>query len=120
MNPLTILIALILVAGMTAATPTRNAQLVEIHDVFLTGAAYLELNKNQQASYASGLIDGMMLAPTFGTPKKNMAWLESCVTKMSNDQVAAILTKYLKDHPERWHQPAQLAMFLALKESCPQ
>jgi hypothetical protein len=48
-----------------------------------------------------------------------MAWLETCVTGMSDQQLAAILTKYLKDRPEEWRYSVHFVTHNALKGVCP-
>jgi hypothetical protein len=105
---------------------------VAIHEGFYTGQAFRDSSEGQQNDYAAGLVDGMLLAPLFGAPKrpdfkpKEMAptspaeWLENCIQGMTNGQVVAILSKYLVDHPERRHQPAGPILFAALAETCPQ
>ncbi|OFW02257.1 MAG: hypothetical protein A3I61_13450 [Acidobacteria bacterium RIFCSPLOWO2_02_FULL_68_18] len=61
----------------------------------------------------------MLLAPLFGAPTANLARLQTCTVKMTDEQVAAILSLYLSEHPERWHEQAHGLMFGALNEKCP-
>jgi len=38
---------------------------------------------------------------------------------MDSKQVLAIITKYVKDHPEVWHLPLSIEAFNALNAACP-
>jgi hypothetical protein len=45
--------------------------------------------------------------------------MRTCVNGMTNTQVAAIITKYAKDHPEEWHIGANVVAWKALRGVCP-
>lgn len=107
------LILLTLVSGLALS------QVVEIHNGFGTGEEYLEMSLKEQRTYAMGLVNGMLLAPMFGAPKTRMLRLEQCITGMTDTQVAAILSKYLRDNPSRWHETPHTSMYAALIDSCP-
>ena len=89
-----------------------------VHNGFATGQKYLEMNVAQKKAYAMGAMDGMLLAPLMGAPKKDMAWLETCAENMTDVQVAAILTKYLENNPGQWHESAHVSMFSAMMDAC--
>jgi hypothetical protein len=38
----------------------------------------------------------MLVAPLFGLPEEKLQWLRSCTDNMTDEQVAAILTKHLR------------------------
>lgn len=40
-------------------------------------------------------------------------------TDTSIGQIGAIVSKYLKDHPEKWNEPASILVITALKEAFP-
>lgn len=71
----------------------------------------------EKRAYAMGAINGMLIGPFFGAPKDKMQWLESYVENMTDEQVAAIFTKYLKDNPGRWHDGLHVLMYMAIKEA---
>ena len=93
---------------------------------------YRNLPESSQRSYAAGIVDGMLLAPLLAAPKritfkaKEMAattkteWLENCIVGMNDEQVVAIINKWLRDHPERWHESVHTSVFWALSDACPQ
>jgi len=37
--------------------------------------------------------------------------------KITNIQLEAVITKYLKNHPEKWHEPFNGLLYTALFES---
>ncbi len=77
---------------------------------------------NGAAIYAAGVVDGMYLAPVLGAPaddKSPVSSIHRCLKDMTNVQVAAIITKYAKDHPEKWHMGANILGHEALRAVCP-
>jgi hypothetical protein len=108
-----------LVAGNRVASDERAI----VHQGFLKVEKYMELEPREQAIYAAGLVDGMYLAPVFDAPNddKYLSSLQVCLKEMSNTQVAAIITKFAKEHPEKWHAGTNALAYQALRqlEVCP-
>ena len=102
---------------MAAATLFADDEPVRIHNGFGTGQDYIKMSESQKRAYAMGAINGMIIAPLFGAPKDKMRWLESYAENMTDEQVAAILTKYLQDNPGRWHYGLHVLMYSAVKEA---
>jgi hypothetical protein len=95
---------------------------VYVNAGFLKMEKYVELQPGEQAVYAAGLVDGMYLAPVLGAPaddKSAVFSIHTCLKDMTNIQVAAIITKYAKDHPEKWHLGANVIGHQALTAVCP-
>lgn len=90
-----------------------------IHKGFSTGEEFLNMSIIEQRAYGMGIVDGMLLAPLFDAPRPKMLWVEKCIVGMTDSQVTAILAKYLKDHPGRWHETPHVPMYSALRENCP-
>jgi hypothetical protein len=95
------------------------AEGVVIRNGFGTGEDFLNMNSAEQRAYAMGVIIGMLLAPLFGASKSNMLWIEQCVERMTDSQAAAILNKYLRNNPGRWHETPHAPMYSAMLASCP-
>jgi len=96
----------LLMFPMIEGLPQKN---LIIHSGFLKAQVYLDMSQNDQRVYAMGLLDGFDMAPMFDAPDNNK-WLVSittCVEGMKGSQVAAIIEKYIKGHPERWHWDLQ-------------
>ncbi len=69
--------------------------------------------------YTSGLMDGFFASALFGASGETVASLSSCTRDMDSKQVSAIITKYVKDHPESWHLPLSVEAYNALNAACP-
>jgi hypothetical protein len=91
-----------------------------IHNGFLKASQYLEFDGNSQRVYAMGLLDGMYMSPAFGAPASNKLLLEieTCVEGMKSSQVAAIIEKYVKDHPEKWNWDLKDTGYNAMLDGC--
>ena len=89
---------------------------------FMKAQAFLDMDKENQRSFAMGLVDGVFLAPFFDAPDhgKSLVQMHACVKDMSDVQVAAIIEKYLKDHPETWHLQLNVECLSALRSACPE
>lgn len=116
----TLTIAILCLCSLIMGTVfAKGGQSVTVHNGFVTGQEFLDGSTQMRRYYAAGLIDGMLLAPLFGASKDDLKWVEACVVNMTDTQVAAILEKELRDHPERWHESAHVIMFAALRSRCP-
>jgi hypothetical protein len=98
---------------------------IYIHNGFLRAEEYMHMNVQSQHDYAMGVVDGMFLAPLFGAPR---AWQDGqkigafgeCITGMSSTQVAAIVSKFTREHPERWNESMHAVAFTAMTQACSQ
>ena len=112
-------------AGDTASQSNEPSQRkvdpiapVTIHDGFLTAKDFRELPQARKVSYVTGVLDGMLLAPFFGAPKNRLEWFESCVVGMDDEQVTAILSRFVAENPARWHQRVHTQFYAAMREAC--
>ena len=61
----------------------------------------------------------MLTAPLFGAPDKgDIGRIGRCVEGMDQVQVAAIFEKFVRDHPQLWHQPLNISVFAAMDKAC--
>ncbi|WP_140637402.1 Rap1a/Tai family immunity protein [Methylibium rhizosphaerae] len=91
---------------------------VSIKSGFHTGSSFRELSSVAKRSYVAGFVDGALVAPLLDAPKGEIRWLERCVTGMTDDQLVAIVEKWLSENPVRWHESMNILAFVALKEGC--
>jgi hypothetical protein len=91
-----------------------------IHNGFVKAEVFLKFDEANQRAYVMGLLDGMYMAPTFGAPdaSKLLLKLTSCVEGMKSSQVAAIMEKYVREHPERWDWDMKDDGYEAIIEAC--
>jgi hypothetical protein len=73
--------------------------------------------KAEKWAYAMGAVNGMHNAPMFGAPENRTKWFDDFLAGMTNEQVAAIITKFLNDNPERWHEPLNILTYDALEHA---
>ena len=108
----------LLIVLVAVVTVYARQQTVKISPGFFTGADYLDMTDTEKRAYVTGQINGMLVAPFFGAPEENLNWLKTCTGKMSDEQLAATVTRFVRDQPS---QDANLNVltFGALREACP-
>jgi hypothetical protein len=122
------LFMLLVIPSATASHRQKTAQQDDGHwglvrSGFLSTKKYLALAPDIQAVYMAGMIDGMYLAPMFDAPDedKYLVRIRVCVTdgRITNTQIAAIVTKYAKHRTDEWQAGANVVAYQALREVCP-
>jgi hypothetical protein len=109
-----------LLAGLLAlVTAYASQQRVSIGAGFFTGKDYLDMTDNERRAYATGAINGMLVAPFFGAPEDNMNWIKTCTLKLSDDDLAGILTRYVRDNENQQSYNLNVVTFNALRNACP-
>ena len=117
MRKLSLSVTLVL---MMIAMNGSTRESVRIHNGFLKAGEYLEMPESVQRAYAMGILDGFYMAPMFGAPddNKRLIFIASCVEGMKSSQVQAIILKYVKDHPQRWHLDLKEAAYNGVLNAC--
>lgn len=95
-----------------------NQQTVKISPGFFSGKDYLDMSDTEKRAYVTGEINGMLVAPFFGAPEENLAWLKTCSAKMSDEDLATILTRFIRDQPGQMQTNLNVVTFNALREAC--
>jgi hypothetical protein len=113
-----ILMILVLIACVPAYTHSQKSSIF-ISGGFLKGKGYLDMDITEKRAYAMGVINGMLAAPLMGAPEERVEWLVTCTRKMDDEQVAAILTKHVRDNPENWHNGMNILSWNAMRLACP-
>ena len=103
---------------LTWPTSHPAQQTVSIGRGFFTGRDYFEMSENEKRAYATGAINGMLVAPFFGAPDERLAWLKSCTGKLSDAQVASIISVYINADPARMDQSLNVLTFSSFKFAC--
>jgi len=101
-------------SSQPAPTPDKT---VYIAGGFGKGQDYLKMSEKEKRAYAIGAMNGMIVAPFFDAPEKSTKWLSDYLKGVSDEQVAAIITKYLKDNPELWHLGLNALTYKAIWEA---
>jgi hypothetical protein len=113
----------ILLGGMFLLAFRRASaqeRIASISPGFFKGEDFLKMPQAQKSGFAAGLMDGIYLAPLMGAPNDDqiLVSLHKCVVGMSDEQVAAIIEKHLKEHPESWHERLNIQSYDALAAVC--
>jgi len=106
------------VAIISFVTIYPNQHTVKISPGFFTGKDYLDMGDTEKRAYATGEVNGMLVAPFFGAPEENLNWLKTCSAKMSDEQIASILTRYISTQPNQLQANLNVVTFNALREAC--
>jgi Rap1a immunity proteins len=114
----------VLVAFCASALATDGHQVKEGRTYpaprcYVKAGKFVELSELERVIYISGLADGFYGSAMFGASEKTVERLNSCTKDMDSKQVAAIVSKYVTDHPETWHLPLSVEAYNAFNAACP-
>ena len=107
-----------LLALVAFVTVYPNQQKVKISPGFFTGKDYLDMTDTEKRAYATGAINGMLVSPFFGAPEESLNWLKTCTANMSDEQIAGVLTKSIRDQPNLIQGNLNVLTFNAVREAC--
>jgi len=107
-----------LVALFAFVTVYASQQRVKISPGFFTGKDYLDMSDTEKRAYATGEINGMLVAPFFGAPEENLNWLKTCTGKMSDEQLASILSRFIREQPDQMQTNLNVLTFTAVRDAC--
>src|SRR3954447_20833813 len=108
---------LALLALIIAINVYANQQTIKISPGFFAAKDYLNMSDTERRAYVTGQINGMLVAPFFGAPENNLSWLKTCSVKMSDEELASILSRYVRDQPNQ-EQNLNVVTFAALRDAC--
>ena len=109
---------LALIALIVAINVYANQQTVKISPGFFTAKDYLDMTDTERRAYVTGQVNGMLVAPFFGASEENLNWLKTCSGKMSDEQLATIVTRYIHDQPKQTEANLNVVTFAALRDAC--
>ena len=95
-----------------------NQQTVKISPGFFSGKDYLEMSDTEKRAYVTGQINGMLVAPFFGAPEENLSWLKTCSGQKSDEELALIPSRFIRDQPSQMQTNLNVVTFNALREAC--
>ena len=108
---------LALIALIAAVNVFATQQTGQISPGVFTAKDYLDMSDTEKRAYVTGQINGMLVAPFFGASEENLSWLKTCSGKMSDEQLASILSRYIREQPNT-QQNLNIVTFNALREAC--
>ena len=90
-----------------------------MHQGYLTGQTFLDLQKNERLWAVTGAIDGLLGSTQFGASFSQTSKLDDCLRQRNNGQVAAMVEKFVRDRPGEWHFPFSVLVSNAMEAACP-
>jgi hypothetical protein len=112
------LVSLLSVLLLCFSSNTFAEKEVSISTGFVSGNTFRALDAVSKNVYATGIIDGVLIAPLYGAPKNKLAVIEKCTVGMTGQQLVAIFDKYLNSNPEVWNKSMHTIVFLAMSDAC--
>jgi hypothetical protein len=97
----------------------REGRIYPTPTCYVKASKFLDLKEYERVYYISGLMDGFYASAMFGASDETVGRLNSCAKDMDINQVTAIVSKYVKDHPQWWHLPLSVEAYNALNDACP-
>ncbi len=109
--------ALLIQSGPQAASQSS----MWVGNGFYSPKDFLEMSQSDKELYVAAQINGMLVATLWGASEDKVKKVNTCVGNMKGDteQIAAIVTKYIKDNPQEWHYPLNMTMVSAMIGACP-
>jgi len=104
--------------ALVAVSVYANQQTVKISPGFFSGKDYLDMSDTEKRAYVTGEINGMLVAPFFGAPEENLNWLKTCSSKISDEELAATLARFIRDQPGQMQTNLNVVTFNALRQAC--
>jgi len=108
---------------LSLAMHTSQARSKDVVISDLHGTDLLRLCKTpegtNQAEFCSGFILGIRDGVPLTTNLRNAAPIFEEPSEAKQDQLKAVVVKYLNDHPEEHHKPAGLLVLFALRKAFP-
>lgn len=99
----------------------ESPRLVFFNSGFGTGNDFRAMSEEDREMFAAGFFDGLLCAPFFKAPAKEMEWLDAFAKGKTPTQISAIIKKSLDKTPENWDQPlnslAWKAIWLAARKN---
>ncbi len=114
-----------LLAGMIFLTSTALPSQVSDRNVVvsdLDGNRLLQIcsaSKDSHSDFCSGFIVGARDGAVLATKLRDAKAILDVPVEVKQEQMVAVLVKYLNDHPEERHKPAALLVIFALSKAFP-
>jgi hypothetical protein len=114
-----ILTLILFLLGASLAQQSEKYFLRYVPGGYMSTGDFSDLPATEQYGYAMGFVNGIMTSGILGADLPKVEMMNRCTTQMQAKQIAAIIDKYVKDHPESWHEPLAVHSFNALLDVCP-
>lgn len=110
-----------LVVLTIACDPARACALdaqAKLYDGFDTGEQWLKVKEPAARAYVRGYLNGLFMSAIVGAQESCLDRISICIEGKTDQQLAALLRKYLDDHPAERQLPLTTTTYNALTASC--
>lgn len=106
---------------LACAAMAHAAGSVNVPRGYMSGNAYQGFSDLEKRRYVTGVVDGLLMAPIMAmrdTPRAIR--LQSCEInhQITDNQLVAIVNKYMAEHPESWGDDMAGLVFRAIRAAC--
>ena len=86
----------------------------------MTGQECLDLAEaGHLSTYMMGFANGLFVSSLAGAPLSCVgSFKRRCFAGRTNSQLAAVLEKWLRENPSRWHEPCNFLTWVAISDMC--
>ena len=86
---------------------------------FMTGQDCLDLAEGQYLdAYMAGFVNGLYISPFVGASSSCIEPIRTCLAGTTGRQLAAVMERWLRENPSRWHQPCHGLTWMAIRDMC--
>ena len=97
-----------------------------VYEGYVRGNDFLQYNNNEKSKYIMGVADGLLSSEVYlnkdsaADALSNIVKLRECLrtTIDNNNQLVAIVEKYLSNNPEEWSLSMNIIFFESMKDVC--
>jgi hypothetical protein len=79
---------------------------------------YLSADKESRLILISGILFGINTSSLLGASEEGISSIRDCVKIFNPEQLEAISSKYIKNHPEYWNIEIGMMFIISLNEVC--
>jgi hypothetical protein len=91
---------------------------VSVTPGFFTGEELNSMSDDQLGMYAAGYVDAFQAATMVGIREQCRQALQTCVSGQDRADFVAAIRKYLREHPNWWHERSNGILYNVLFSQC--
>ena len=85
---------------------------------YFSGEKYLNASPTLRQGYVAGVFDSHIYEIQKQHPGLFASWINACTDGWTDNQLAAVVDKYIRAHPDRWHFDAAELVLRGIADTC--
>lgn len=86
---------------------------------FMTGQECLDLAEGGYlGAYMMGFVNGLYVSTFVGASYSCIEPINQCLLRTTDTQLAAVMEKWLRENPSRWHEQCNALTWVAIYDMC--